>query len=216
MNFPTLRNPVALSACVALMFVSAPGFCHDGVVHKTLEEADQHIAATANTTGFPDIKGGDFRLIDQKGQERTSADPEGRYQFIFFGYANCKAICDVALPRMAEAVDLLEERNIAVTPVLITVDPERDTVKTMNERASQIHPKLVGLTGDIQALEEAYKAFQIEKSLVYEHPDEGPVYAHGSFVYLLDPEGHFKTLFPPILGAERMAEVTAEYVNGQK
>ena len=126
------------------------------------------------------------------------------------------AICDVALPRMAEAVNLLDAKEVTVTPVLITVDPERDTIETLRERASEIHPRLVGLTGSDQALKEAYTAFQIEKSLVYEHPDEGAIYAHGSFIYLLDPQGQFKTLFPPILGAERIAELTADYVSGKK
>ncbi len=216
MVFSLCRNPIALSACVALLFTSLPGYCHDGVMHKTLEDADAHVATTVNTVGFPDIKGDDFNLIDQNGSERTSRDPGGNYQLVFFGYASCKAICDVALPRMAEAVNLLEVKNVMVTPVLITVDPERDTIETLRDRAAEIHPRLIGLTGSNSALQQAYKAFQIEKSLVYENPDEGPIYAHGSFIYLLDPEGKFKTLFPPILGSERIAEVTTDYVEAKK
>ena len=51
--------------------------------------------------------GGDFTLEDQFGNTRTEQDFDGRHTLIFFGYANCEAICTVALPRMADAVDQL-------------------------------------------------------------------------------------------------------------
>lgn len=166
----------------------------------------------ANTPGFPNIKGGDFRLVDHNGRERTSRDPDGRYQMIFFGYANCKAICAVALPRMVDAVDRLERHGIAVTPVLITVDAARDTVEALGPAVAKIHPRLVGLTGEEARLQEAYDAFQVEKKIVFEHPEHGPVYAHGSYVFLVGPDGTFKTLIPPVVGAERMAEIVEGYV----
>ncbi|MEM8748913.1 MAG: SCO family protein [Pseudomonadota bacterium] len=165
-----------------------------------------------NTTGFPNIKGGDFQLINQSGNERTSKDPEGRYQLLFFGYAKCNAICSVALPNMTEAVSVLEGLGHTVTPVMVTVDPERDTVDALADAMPAMHPRMVGLTGSEDALNAAYKAFQIQKQFVFEHPDEGPVYTHGSFVYLLDGQGNFKTLFPPITSPVRIAEITSGYI----
>ncbi len=189
---------------------------HDGVVHENITEALQHQETTSpNTLGFPDVKGGDFTLTDHNGNTRTSKDPDGHYQLIFFGYANCKAICSVALPRMAAAVDLLQEQNLIVTPLLITVDPERDTVDNMKDAVTLHHSTMVGLTGSEDALQIAYDAFKIEKSLVYEHPDEGPIYAHGSFIYLIDGNGDFKTLLPPILSPERIFDVTKAYIEGK-
>jgi len=189
---------------------------HDGVVHKDLTEALQHQQEKSpNTLGFPDVKGGDFTLTDHNGNQRTSKDPEGNYQLVFFGYANCQAICGVALPRMAAAVDMLKAEDKTVTPLLITVDPDRDTVENMADAVKHHHKNMIGLTGSKEALQVAYDAFNVEKSLVYEHPEHGPIYAHGSFIYLIDSEGNFKTLFPPILGPERISEVTKSYIEGQ-
>jgi len=205
---------LALTASIATFAI--PAHAHDGVVHKDLTEALQHQEETTpNTLGFPDIKGGDFTLIDHNGDTRTSKNPDGHYQLVFFGYANCKAICSVALPRMAAAVDLLKKEGVTVTPLLITVDPERDTVGNMKEAIKHHHENMVGLTGTDEALQIAYDAFQIEKSLVYEHPDEGPIYAHGSFIYLIDGDGNFKTLLPPIVTPERISEVTKSYITGE-
>jgi len=195
------------------VFVNA----HDGVVHQDLTEALKHQEETSpNTAGFPNVKGGDFKLFNQFGEERTSKSPDGQYQLLFFGYANCKAICSVALPSMAAAVDLLDTKEVTVTPLLVTVDPERDTVDNMEEPLEALHSRMIGLTGSEEALQEAYHAFQVKKSLVYTHPEEGPIYAHGSFIYLLGPDGEFKTLMPPILAPERIAELTLEYISGEK
>lgn len=185
---------------------------HDGVVHKSPEESARHQIETQNTPGFPTVKGGNFNLIDQNGLARTSKNPNGQFQLLFFGYANCKAICSVALPRMAAAVDILNEKKLGVTPVLVTVDPKRDTLSTIGPAVKKIHPKMVGLTGRVEELEKAYSAFQVEKSLVFVDPDNGPVYSHGSFIYLLGPDGAFKTLLPPIVSADRIATVVEKYM----
>lgn len=216
-QYPRRKTVRLACAGVALLFLGQNGFAHDGVKHDSLDEALRHQEETSpDTLNFPQVKGGDYDLVDHFGNRRTSIDPDGKYQLIFFGYANCKAICSVALPSMAAAVSALDEENIDVTPLLITVDPERDTVDTMGPALAQHHPKMVGLTGTEKELSVAYKAFNVEKSLVYEHPEEGPIYAHGSFIYLVGPDGEFKTLMPPILGVDRIVELTRSYVSGAK
>lgn len=202
----------------ALASVSA---AHDGVVHVTPGEAAAHAAAKPSpplpegVAAFPTGIGGPYELIDQNGRRRTERDPEGRAQLIFFGYANCPSICGVALPRMTETADLLTEKGFAVRPILITVDPERDTPEAMRLALPKRHPRLIGLTGSDAALARARAAFQVEAKRLGEDPDGHPIYAHGSFVYLMDAEGGFLTLMPPVLGAERMAEIAAGYLRGE-
>ena len=55
------------------------------------------------------------------------------------------------------------------------------------------------------------KLFQIERKLVFEDPEYGPIYAHGSFIYLMDAEGELLTLIPPIISPDRGAEIVAKY-----
>jgi len=169
-------------------------------------------ALPPNTPGFPEIKGGDFRLVDGQGRVRTAKNPAGRPQLLFFGYANCQAICSVALPRMARAVEELDRQGVTLTPVLITVDPARDTVATLEPALRKHHPRFVGLTGADDALKAAYRAFQVDRKVVFRHPDYGDVYAHGSYIYLLAADGRFLTLLPPVLGPERIAEVVKGYL----
>ncbi|MEM7614131.1 MAG: SCO family protein [Pseudomonadota bacterium] len=155
--------------------------------------------------------GGAFALTDHTGATRTQADPEGRMQLVFFGYANCEQICSVALPLMADVAYDLADRGLAVTPVMITVDPARDTVADIGPPLAEHHPDFVGLTGSEDELAPVYDLFAVEHKLVWTDPEYGPLYAHGSHIYLMDAAGAFLTLIPPILSPERATEIVAAY-----
>ena len=96
--------------------------------------------------------------------------------------------------------------------MLITVDPKRDTVAALRDAVPEMHRKMVGLTGPEEALSQAYSAFQVTKKFVFTHPDEGDVYTHGSNIFLLSPDGKFKTLLPPVTSPVRIAEIVAGYI----
>jgi protein SCO1/2 len=174
------------------------------------------VAAAPATPGFPGAAvGGPFRLVDQRGAARTEVDPAGRPQLVFFGYAACPGICSAALPALAELTDRLKAAGRPATPILITIDPALDTVARLGPAAAAIHPDLVALTGAPEALAAARAAFQVEAELLFVSPEHGPIYAHGSYVYLLDAEGRFLTLLPPILSPARMAEIVLSYVGAE-
>lgn len=199
--------------------LAAPVAAHDGVKHENAAEARAHLEAKIKPNPeddgavipFPIKLGGAYTLTDQTGAVRTEADPEGRLQLVFFGYAKCQAICEVALPRMEEMADIAGAAGIGVQPVLITVDPARDTPEEMAKELAARHPGFVGLTGTEEDLAAARKLFQIERKHVFDDPEYGPIYAHGSHIYLMDADGGFLTFIPPILSPDRGAEIIAKY-----
>ncbi|MEM1274154.1 MAG: SCO family protein [Pseudomonadota bacterium] len=166
------------------------------------------VAPAVAQEAFDDL-GGSFALTDQTGAIRTETDPEGHAQLLFFGYANCQEICSAALPLMGEVADILEAEGTPVTPVMVTVDPARDTVEDIGPPLEVFHNGFIGLTGTEDELQVAYDAFGIEFEELFIDPFYGPVYAHGSFIYLLDAEGGVLTMLPPILAPDHMAEIIA-------
>ncbi|MFN3643675.1 MAG: SCO family protein [Gemmobacter sp.] len=160
---------------------------------------------------LPVALGGPFVLTDQTGARRSEADPDGRLQLLFFGYANCRAICSVALPQMAGIAAALADRGIPLRPVMVTVDPARDTVETIGPALARHSPDFVGLTGSPEDLARVQRLFAVESTLVYVDPFDGPVYAHGGFLYLLDGTGAFLTLLPPILSDDRIVDIIAAH-----
>ena len=197
-------------ALVIAAGLAQPALAHDGATHATTTETAAHEAGPA--LPFPIEITPRFALIDQTGRAVTQADFAGRPMVIFFGYANCPGICPVALAYIAEALDILGPDGADIAPILITVDPSRDTPAAMAAALAKFHPRLIGLTGSEAALAEVRAVFQVEASQVAETPEGAPLYAHGSFIYLVGRDGVVKSLLPPILSPARMAELMRKYL----
>ena len=161
---------------------------------------------------FPLALGGDYELIDQYGNARSQEDLDARAQLVFFGYINCPDICTAAMPMMAQVTDALAADGIEVTPVMITIAPEQDRVDTMAKPLAALHPDYIGLTGEAPALAKAYEAYSVEITPLFQDPELGWIYAHGSFIHLLDGKGDILTLIPPILGVDQAADIARKYL----
>ena len=68
---------------------------------------------------------------------------------LYFGFTFCPDICPNELNKITVVVDALDKSWYAgpIAPVLITVDPRRDSAPKMKEYIKQFHPRFVGLTG---------------------------------------------------------------------
>ncbi len=163
--------------------------------------------------GLPLDLGGPYTLTDQHGQTRTEADPNGHLQLVFFGYANCDAICTMALPQMGDIQAVLAERGVPLSTVMITIDGDRDTVETMAEPLAAMHPHLIGLTGTQDQLNSVYDAYQINIEHLFDDLEYGPIYAHDSSYYVLSGDGDFLTILPPILPPAQFADILEGYAN---
>ena len=148
--------------------------------------------------------GGPFRLIDQNGKLRSDADFRGQYALVFFGYTNCPDVCPTTLQTLTDAMTALGPKADKVTPVFITVDPERDTAKALKDYAANFTPRLVMLTGspaDIAAVAKEYRVY-------YAKAGEGPNYAmdHTALIYLMGPDGTYVTHYAPQATADDIAK----------
>lgn len=168
----------------------------------------------AETEASPFDLGGPFTLIDQNGDRRSEADPDGRLQLVFFGYANCPDMCLVTLPFMGQITDALADEGIEITPVMITVDPEFDTPETLGPALRPYHPDFVGLTGSERRLRAVRAQFGVEVNLLFEAPDGQQVYYHSGPLFLLDGDGTFLTVLPPVLPEAMFLDILRGYATG--
>ncbi len=148
--------------------------------------------------------GGPFQLINHLGQPVSEADFKGRHMLVYFGYTFCPDVCPIELQTMSEALDQLGEAAQSVKPILITIDPERDTPEVLAAYREHFHPSLVALTGTVEQVRQAAKAFRV----YYARTDDSADYFmdHSSFVYLMDPQGRYLTHFRPATSPEEMAK----------
>jgi protein SCO1/2 len=150
--------------------------------------------------------GGPFELTAQSGERVTSAELIDGPTLIYFGYTFCPDVCPVDTQIMAQAVDILAEQGIEVTPVFITVDPERDTPEALAAYAEAVHPNMIALTGtpeEIRAAADAYKVYY--QKVEMEDSAAGYLMNHTSYFYLMTPKAGLVALFRRDVTPESLA-----------
>lgn len=154
--------------------------------------------------------GGAFALTDQDGNRVTNDSLKGDYRLIYFGYTYCPDVCPVDVQRMAEAYRMLEasdpELADNLTPVFVTVDPERDTQAVVGEFVSAFHPDLVGLTGTREEVDQAIAAYRIYAAKGSGTSETDYLMDHSANIYLMDETGEPITFFGRDMGPEAIAQ----------
>lgn len=160
--------------------------------------------------------GGPFTLVDQRGETRRDSDFRGRYMLVYFGYTFCPDICPTTLQSMVTALDGLEpELQERITPILITIDPERDTPERLAEYVASFHPRLQGLTGQPEQVAAAARAYRIYfAKAAGDGSTTDYLMDHSSIIFLMDPEGAYVTHFSHQTPPQKMAATLADKVGG--
>ena len=155
--------------------------------------------------------GGPFSLVNPAGETVTDAQVLTKPSLVYFGYTFCPDVCPFDMARNVEAVDILEERGIDVTPVFISIDPERDTPEALGDYAFNMHPKLIALTGSAEQVKAASQAY---KTYYRKQPSEDEFYLvdHSTFTYLMLPGIGFVDFFRREVTSEQMADSVACFV----
>jgi cytochrome oxidase Cu insertion factor (SCO1/SenC/PrrC family) len=153
--------------------------------------------------------GGPFTLVDHTGREVTERDFAGRAVLLYFGYTYCPDVCPTELGTIAAALDAMGPAGDRVTPVFITIDPERDTQAALADYVSRFHPRMVGLTGTTAQIAQAARAYRVYYAKVRPREMGDYLMDHSSFIYFLGPDGRVRSLFRPETTPEAIAAAVA-------
>jgi protein SCO1 len=155
--------------------------------------------------------GGPFTLVDSQGRTVTDADVIKAPSLIYFGYTFCPDVCPLDTARNVEAVDILEEMGMEVTPIFISIDPRRDTPEVVGDFAANLHPRMIGLTGSPEQVKAASQAYRTYYK-INETGDDYYLVDHSTFTYLVLPGHGFVEFFRRETAPDEMAQQTACFV----
>jgi protein SCO1/2 len=160
--------------------------------------------ATTVAAGGSAAVGGPFQLVDQNGRAANESLLKGRWSAVFFGYTYCPDVCPATLSALKLVKQRLGPKGKDLQVVFVTIDPERDTPAQLKSYlATPAFPQpVVGLTGTPQQIAAIAKAYKV----YYAKEGQGSDYqmAHGSAIYLMNPQGGFDSLVSEAAGIDAM------------
>ncbi len=178
----------------------------DRVTGSTSGEGDRFAQCRgAQVAGGSGQIGGSFELVNAAGETVTDTDVITKPSLLYFGYTFCPDVCPLDTARNVAAVEILEERGHIVTPVFISIDPERDTPEVVGAFAENLHPRMVGLTGSPEQVKAASQTF---RTYYNRQASDDPYYLvdHSTFTYLVLPGHGFVEFFRRDAGPEDLAD----------
>lgn len=125
---------------------------------------------------------------------------KGHWSFMFFGYTNCPDVCPNTLSVMNIMANRLEKNQPdKEIPrfIMVSVDPERDTVAVLNKYIPYFNNSFIGVTGHSkQQVDAITKQFGIPYFISKKLPtDTEYEVQHSGAILLVNPNGKLHALF---------------------
>ena len=149
---------------------------------------------------------GSFNLIDEAGQPVTQDSYEGKFKLVYFGFTYCPDVCPMQLEVVSHALDIAKISPEWLITLFITLDPERDTPEDMKIYTDNFHKSIIGLTGSLEQIQQAAKAYKVYFQKVADPETTGGYTVdHSSIVFLMSPGNSYKQHFTHRDSAEDIA-----------
>ena len=156
-----------------------------------------------NQEGIP---GGHFALTTHNG-ERYNSESDKNLKIIYFGFTYCPDVCPTTLINMANTLEELKDKKNEITPLFISVDPERDSLEKMKTYLEFFNPGFVGLHAPFEEVQQVAKKFgsffmkdEVNKSAI------GYLVTHTGYVYLMDRKARIRKMFSSKVDTPEMIE----------
>ncbi|WP_072681243.1 SCO family protein [Arcobacter sp. LA11] len=133
-----------------------------------------------------------FNVTSSKG-ELTKESFKDKALGIYFGYTYCPDVCPTSLSSLAQALNTFsQEKQNKFRGLFISVDPKRDTVKTLDEYSKYFHKNFLGATSNKENIDDITKRYGTFYEKVYlEGSKMDYSVSHTSYIYLFDKKGNF-------------------------
>ena len=177
-------------------------------------------ACSAQKAAFKgiDITGAEYArqlsLPDTSGKPRVLNEFKGKVVVVFFGFTQCPDVCPTILAEIAEVRSKLGADGDKVQPILVTVDPERDTPEILSAYAASFGRDVVALRGTLEQTRAAAKEFKVFFAKVPGKTEGSYTMDHTAGSYVFDTQGRIRLFIRHGGGVEAMASDLKQLIAG--
>jgi protein SCO1/2 len=137
----------------------------------------------------------DFTLTASTGEPMSLSDFRGKHVLLYFGYTFCPDVCPTTMNDLRNTVRALGPQADDVQVLMISVDPERDTVEQLAKYMAAFAPSFIGMTGDKADIDRVASQFGVFFEAHEGSAATGYLVDHTSIVTLIDPDGYAREIF---------------------
>ena len=137
----------------------------------------------------------DFELVDHRGEAFNLARMKDIWTIVFFGFSHCPDICPTTLAILNDTYSKLKDsEKERLQVVMISLDPQRDTVEKLAEYVPYFNQQFTGVTGNQRAIRLLAAELNVAHNPV---PLDGDDYTidHSTHLILINPMGHYHGFF---------------------
>ena len=137
----------------------------------------------------------DFELVDHRGEAFNLARMKDIWTIVFFGFSHCPDICPTTLAMLNDTYSKLkdsEKQRLQV--VMISLDPQRDTVEKLAEYVPYFNQQFTGVTGNQRAIRLLAAELNVAHNPVPLNGDDYTI-DHSTHLILINPMGHYHGFF---------------------
>ncbi|MBE7469782.1 MAG: SCO family protein [Anaerolineae bacterium] len=137
-----------------------------------------------------------FTLTSHMGQPISLTDFKGQLVLLYFGYTTCPDVCPTTLAELKQARQALGQRSDEVQVLMVTVDPERDTVPVLADYMTHFDPSFIGLTGTSEEIAQVATYYGIFYERKESESALGYLVDHTATVMAIDRDGYLRVVYP--------------------
>ena len=131
-----------------------------------------------------------FKLITHSNEKFNDKFFSNYPSLIFFGFLNCPDVCPFTLTKISEIIHKLKDKSDLMRFYFVTVDPKRDKTADLKEYLNSFHPKIIGVTGSNNGIENFLKYMYVYKKEI-QLDDNNYTIDHSSQIFLFKKNGSF-------------------------
>ena len=109
---------------------------------------------------------------------------------LFFGFTNCPEVCPTTLSTLINIIKKSNTNNSNYKIIFVTLDPSRDTQKSLARYIEIFDDKIIGLTGKISEIDKFAKKWNVYWEKVDNGKDDYTI-NHTATVFMLNSKGDF-------------------------
>jgi|TARA_B100000767_G_C19695249_1_gene505833 protein SCO1/2 len=144
-----------------------------------------------------------FSLTDEQGHIFNNAQLNDKWSLIFFGYTSCPDVCPITLQNLNFIYDELKGIANNTQVLLVSVDPQRDSVEKLAQYIDFFNPEFKALRAEhdilfpfARSLGLMYSITQDTQGEQFQSTDQYWV-DHSASIVLINPKGKVAAIFRP-------------------